>query len=187
MTISSGRSIASSHGPKRVERSSAGSARLPTITGCTNSTETCCASVEYGPRPNASSRPPLQEAIRHRAAGFGQPARLRARKTLRRARLRSSRRSSTLRRQFAFARLACDHSNRFSAMGRPPAYRSLAFLRTAWMTSTVHAGCSRTSPMICAAWPPGVPMQCSERRLGVFGSQHGQELSFVRDVQRVEA
>ena len=32
-------------GRTQAERSSAGSARLPTMTGCTNSTETCCASV----------------------------------------------------------------------------------------------------------------------------------------------
>src|SRR5712692_10301315 len=36
----------------------AGSARLPTITGCTNSTETCWASVAHAPFPKASSRPP---------------------------------------------------------------------------------------------------------------------------------
>ena len=42
-------------------RSSAGRARLPTITGCTNSTETCCASVAAEPFPNASSRPPLRK------------------------------------------------------------------------------------------------------------------------------
>ena len=36
----------------------AGSARLPTITGWTNSTATCCASVLAGPMPNTTSLPP---------------------------------------------------------------------------------------------------------------------------------
>ena len=36
----------------------AGSARLPTITGCTNSTATCCASVLAPPVPNTTSLPP---------------------------------------------------------------------------------------------------------------------------------
>src|ERR1700740_3323514 len=44
-----------------MERSSAGRAHLPTMTGCTNSTETCCASVAYGPRPKASKRPPFKK------------------------------------------------------------------------------------------------------------------------------
>src|SRR5271170_3312932 len=44
-----------------MERSSAGRARLPTMTGCTNSTETCCASVAQGPRPKASKRPPRRK------------------------------------------------------------------------------------------------------------------------------
>ena len=45
MTMSSGRTSVSSQGPNSTLRSSAGSARLPTITGWTNSTETCWASV----------------------------------------------------------------------------------------------------------------------------------------------
>ena len=36
----------------------AGSARLPTITGWTNSTATCCASVLDPPVPNTTSFPP---------------------------------------------------------------------------------------------------------------------------------
>ena len=36
----------------------AGSARLPTITGCTNSTATCCASLLDPPVPNTTSLPP---------------------------------------------------------------------------------------------------------------------------------
>ena len=36
----------------------AGSARLPTMTGCTNSTATCCASVLAAPVPNTTSLPP---------------------------------------------------------------------------------------------------------------------------------
>ena len=36
----------------------AGSARLPTITGWTNSTATCCASVLAPPVPNTTSLPP---------------------------------------------------------------------------------------------------------------------------------
>ena len=36
----------------------AGSARLPTITGCTNSTATCCASVLAAPVPKTTSLPP---------------------------------------------------------------------------------------------------------------------------------
>src|SRR5580700_5348799 len=36
----------------------AGSARLPTMTGWTNSTATCCASVEEPPVPNTTSLPP---------------------------------------------------------------------------------------------------------------------------------
>ena len=36
----------------------AGSARLPTITGWTNSTATCCASVLAAPVPNTTSLPP---------------------------------------------------------------------------------------------------------------------------------
>src|SRR5688572_11966795 len=39
-------------------RSSAGSARLPTITGCMNSTVTCAASVAAAPAPHAISVPP---------------------------------------------------------------------------------------------------------------------------------
>ena len=36
----------------------AGSARFPTMTGCTNSTATCWASVLDPPVPNTSSLPP---------------------------------------------------------------------------------------------------------------------------------
>ena len=36
----------------------AGSARLPTITGCTNSTATCCASALGPPVPKTMSLPP---------------------------------------------------------------------------------------------------------------------------------
>ena len=69
ITMSSGRTSASSQGANAAERSSAGSARLPTITGCTNSTDTCCASVAQGPRPKASNRPPRRKrsaiSLRH--------------------------------------------------------------------------------------------------------------------------
>src|SRR5215467_3119613 len=41
-----------------VVREMAGRARLPTITGCTNSTATCCASVLAVPVPNTTSLPP---------------------------------------------------------------------------------------------------------------------------------
>src|SRR6516165_1029317 len=41
-----------------VVREMAGRARLPTITGCTNSTATCCASVLDAPVPNTTSLPP---------------------------------------------------------------------------------------------------------------------------------
>ena len=37
---------------------------LPTMTGCTNSTATCCASVAPAPFPNASSRSPQRAAAR---------------------------------------------------------------------------------------------------------------------------
>src|SRR5215211_2609021 len=48
---------ASNSGP----RSSAGRALLPTITGCTNSTETCWASVAAEPLPKARSLPPARK------------------------------------------------------------------------------------------------------------------------------
>src|SRR5215217_1438300 len=60
MTMSSGRRITGSRLSKSGPTSSAGRARLPTITGCTNSTETCSASVAAEPSPNASNRPPAR-------------------------------------------------------------------------------------------------------------------------------
>lgn len=61
MTMSSGRSITDRWGSKSGPTSSAGKARLPTMTGCTNSTETCWASVAAEPLPKARSRPPARK------------------------------------------------------------------------------------------------------------------------------
>src|SRR5829696_535936 len=60
MTMSSGRRTTGRRVSKSGPRSSAGRARLPTMTGCTNSTETCWASVAAEPLPKARSRPPAR-------------------------------------------------------------------------------------------------------------------------------
>ena len=62
------------------ERSSAGRARLPTITGCTNSTATCCASVAYGAAAEGEQPAAAQEALGHLPAGRGEPLAPRAAK-----------------------------------------------------------------------------------------------------------
>ena len=122
MTISSARTIASSQGCISRERSSAGSARLPTITGWTNSTETCCASVAYGPRPKASRRPPRRkrsDISRHASAR----RRASAEKYCSKTSLRSSSRSSICSAsEYAVSISGLRRSfSRFAAAGRPPA------------------------------------------------------------------
>ena len=54
------------------------------------------------------------------------------------------------------------------------------------VTSTVPAGCSRTSPMIGGLLPAGRVAAALERRVGIFRRDHGEKLAFVGDVQGIE-
>ena len=55
------------------------------------------------------------------------------------------------------------------------------------VTITVPAGCSLTSPIENRALAAGTTVQSRERSVGQIRSDHREELSFIGDVQRIQA
>src|SRR5271154_3631185 len=181
MTMSSACTSVFSHGPNARERSSAGSARLPTMTGCTNSTETCCASVAYGPRPKASKRPPRrkrsdisrQAVARFRDSREKKPSMISLRASSRSSICAPSLEAVCIALANPWQRIPDQH------VDNPAAAISCGHEHCAGGLGLHLADDECVFAAIAA-------IQSVECGVGVLGRDHGEKLTFVRDVQRIQ-
>src|SRR5271169_6528042 len=166
-----------------MERSSAGRARLPTMTGCTNSTETCCASVAYGPRPKASRRPPRrkrsdisrQASARHVASREKKPSMIS---------LRMSRRSSIRAASLHAVSIAASLTDARQRIADQHIYDPAAAVARGYEHGAGGFGLHLANDdCILSAFSP---IQRIQSGVCVFRCDHGKKLAFVGYVQRVE-
>src|SRR6516165_4118896 len=192
MAISSGRTMASSQGLKRMERSRAGRARFPTMTGCTNSTETCWASVAYGPWPKASNRPPRRkrsDISRHASARRWASLAKNESKTWFLAR----RRCSICAASWHFVAIFSFDHNALAVLRSANTRQRIANEHVDDSAATIACGHQHGAARLLANFaddaslgPAGPGVKRLQRRVSKFGSYDRQELPFIRDVQRIE-
>src|SRR5271165_1179836 len=184
ITMSSGRRMTSSQSRNAMERSSAGRARLPTMTGWTNSTETCWASVAYGPRPKASRRPPRRKRsdISRQTSASCLASRA---KNCSIISLRTSSRSSirSVRLQAVF--IAAFLTDARQRIADKHVYDPAAAISRGYQYGAGRFGSNLANDdRILSAFRP---IQHVQSGVSVFRRNHGEKLTFVGNVQWVQA